>query len=89
VREDVDLGVDEALRLSADRGGDPRMGMTGRVDGDAGREVEVLVAVDGDDPAPFSVGDLQVGDLACTSEQCELDEVLRTGPQVSGPMRSP
>jgi hypothetical protein len=63
VREHVDLGVDESLRLSSDGGGDLRVSVPGRVDGDAGGEVEVLDAIDGRDPATATVGDLQIGDL--------------------------
>ena len=63
VGEDVDLGVDEALRLGADRRRHLRVGVARGVDGDAGREVEVLVAAHGGDPAPPSVRHLQVGDL--------------------------
>ena len=54
VREHVDLGVDEPLRLLGDRRGDLRVAVAGRVDGDAGGEVEVLLAVDGRHPAPTS-----------------------------------
>src|SRR5690606_16191418 len=59
VGEDVDLGVDEALRLRRDRRGDGRVAVTRRVDGDASREVEVVVAVGGRHAAAAARDDLQ------------------------------
>ena len=49
--------------LAGDRLDDVGMAVPGAVDGDAGGEVEVLVTVDGRDPAAAPAGDLEVGDL--------------------------
>ena len=49
VHRQVEVGraeVDQVARLALDRGGDARMGVAGRRDGDAGGEVEEDVAVD-------------------------------------------
>src|SRR5690606_27370783 len=43
--------------------GDGGVAVAGRVDGDAGREVEVLVAVGGGHAATAARDDLQIGDL--------------------------
>ena len=51
---DVNLGVNEPLGLLGDGRDDLRVGVTGGVDGDAGGEVEVLLAVGRGDPAAMS-----------------------------------
>ncbi len=47
----VEVGdVPDLLRLLGDGGDEPRMSMAERVDGDAGAEIEVALAVGGDEP---------------------------------------
>ena len=59
----VDLRVDEPFRLALDGGDDMRVRVPGRGDGDAGREIEVLLPVGREDPRALAVRDLEVGDL--------------------------
>ena len=63
VGEHVGLEVDATGRLPGDRLDHVGMAVTGRVDSDAGREVEVLDAVDGRHPTALPTRDLQVRDL--------------------------
>ena len=73
---DVRLGVDEARGLLGDRLDDVRVAVPGRVDGDAGGEVEVLLAVDGRHPATAPARHLEVGDL-----EPHVREVRHQGPR--------
>ncbi len=57
------LGVDESGRLVRDRLDDLRMAVAGGRCGDAGGEVEVLVAVDVDHPASVPADDPEIGGL--------------------------
>ena len=66
---DVRLEVDAARRLLGDRGDDLRVAVAGRVDRDAGREVEVLLAVDGRHPTPAPACHLEVGHLEPDTRQ--------------------
>ena len=56
---DVDLGVNEPLGLSGDGRGHLGVGVTGRVDGNAGGKVEILLAVGRGDPTAMSTGHLK------------------------------
>ena len=57
------LGVDESGRLVRDRLDDLRVAVAGGRCGDAGSEVEILVAIDVDHPATVAADDLQIGGL--------------------------
>ena len=63
VGEHVGLEVDAAGRLPRDRLDDLGVAVAGRVDRDAGCEVEVLDAVNGRHPTSLSTRDLEVRDL--------------------------
>ena len=71
VGEHVDLGVDEPLGLLGDRGDDLRVAVAGGVDGDAGGEVEVLVAIGGRDPAAASAATCRSVTLNHTFDRCD------------------
>ena len=82
---DVDLRVDEPLRLLGDRLRDVWVGVSGGVHRDAGGEVEVLLAVGGGDPATSTAGHLERRDRE--PDVGQVRQVVRHGVNARSPRR--
>ncbi len=80
VCEHVGLSVYEPFGLGRDRGGDLGVAVAGRVDGDARREIEVLVTIGGGDTTSPARGDLEIGHLEPHVREVRHIESLDSAP---------